>query len=96
MSRKVVLPAPVMEQLEILAEQLQLGEIGLQDLPSPVAAFFYLGETSAKVTAREKIESFEQECDRYYLAAFTPAQRDAEYRRRFIAVNEAEALDWEA
>lgn len=74
-STPTVFTAPVTATLEILAEQLIEGEIGLQDLPAPLAAFYYLGAAEARTLHEQEIRDLTHECDRLYLAAAHPTTR---------------------
>lgn len=74
----VELPTIVTAHLELLAEQLLHGEIGLQDLPPVVAAFYHLGATEPQLAAQARIRDLEHECDRLYLAVAHPKHRALE------------------
>lgn len=76
------LPAIVTTHLELLADQLLHGEIGLQDLPPAVAAFYHLGATEPQLAAQARIRDLEYECDRLYLAVAHPKQRALELQNR--------------
>lgn len=89
--RRGVLPAAVSAQLEILEEQLLMGEIGLQDLPAPLAAFFHLGAAEERARQAQRLQELEHECDRLYLALANPRDRAAELQRRLDTHFEEEA-----
>lgn len=70
------------QQLELWADQLLTGRIGIQDLPSAIAAFFHLGASDSKLALSKQIRELEHECDRLYLAATHPTERAAELQQR--------------
>lgn len=81
-AKQIVFPTPMTATLEILIEQLIEGEIGLQDLPAPLAAFYHLGAVEARTRHEQQMRELAHECDRLYLAAAHPAERAAILQHR--------------
>ena len=73
--KQIVFSAPITATLEILIEQLIEGEIGLQDLPAPLAAFYHLGAAETRTSLEQQVRELTHECDRLYLAAAHPTER---------------------
>lgn len=84
-NKQIIFPAPVTAQLEVLSDMLMHGELHLQDLPAPLAAFFYLGAAEERTRNEQRIRDLEHECDRLYLAAAHPAKRARELQQRLDA-----------
>ena len=84
------------KHLETWLDDLMWGRLQLWQLPSPVRGFFDLGfheGTQISTSAlTEKIERLESECDRLYLAAFTPKERREELLKRH---QERDHFEWE-
>lgn len=81
-TQQILFPAAVTAQLEILADMLLMGEIGLQDIPAPLVAFFHLGAASERTVLAPQIRDLEHECDLLYLAAAHPTERAADLQQR--------------
>lgn len=93
-TQQILFPAAVTAQLEILADMLLMGEIGLQDLPAPLVAFFHLGTASERTVLAPQIRDLEHECDRLYLAAANPTERAADLQQRLDEHFELEAQNF--
>ncbi|WP_217133822.1 hypothetical protein [Leucobacter chinensis] len=63
--------------LETWLNEVMGGELELWQLPAPVAAFYQAGfnDGIAANSQTQRIKQLEHECDRLYMAAFTPKQR---------------------
>lgn len=55
-------------------DQLMTGQLGLDQLPSEIAAFYHLGHIHAIATQQERIDQLEHEAALLYVAAFNPRE----------------------
>lgn len=81
------------KHLEAWLTQLQSGELEIWQLPTPVAAFYHAGFNDGITmnTQTKRIKQLEHECDRLYMAAFTPKERHQLLVKR---QQQADAFSW--
>lgn len=81
------------KHLDRWLSELMGGELQLWQLPAPVRAFYHAGfaEGLALNTQTQRITQLEHECDRLYMAAFTPKER----RAHILALHQARTdFEW--
>lgn len=79
-TQQILFPAAVTAQLEILADRPLMGEIGLQDLPAPLVAFFHLDAASERIVIASQIRNSDDATP--VTPDLTPSSTSAEFYHR--------------
>lgn len=69
-------------RLNALFEGLMTGELHQSELPLAVEQFYTLGIVQGMAFAQQQAREYEHKLNLLWMQAFTPKERQAEYRRR--------------
>lgn len=94
---RFLIPDELAQSLETRLDQLQRGEIQLQDLPFAVSAWFHAGEAAGRQDRQPEVDRLNHQLDVYWARAFltNDQRRERILQRLHNGLQEADEATWD-